>query len=534
MKLHTKLILSLLTGLIIVFAFAQVLQYLSVVERISKFSDSNLESLREREMENAENIFQSVERSIAGSLERGEMAKFTRMLEEQDITGLLEFSLFDRHGVVSHSSDPQYVGKALAEDIKSKIQDNPNKLTQHSKGLIEIYQPQIVTGDCVRCHTDWNEGTLGGITYFRFSTEALVKAEESAANTVTDMKKNTSLNSFLTLIGVIIVFVLTMYLLMRKLVRKPLGWVVNGLKDIAEGEGDLTRTIDIAQRDEIGELSKWFNIFVRKIHDMIGQISDASGQIASSSEQMSSLAQNLSSASSEQASQLEETSASIEQLTASIQHNAQSASQASDISTKTAKDAEEGGAAVIKTVESMKKIADQVAIVVDIADQTNLLALNAAIEAARAGEMGKGFAVVAVEVRKLAERSQEAAKEIIELAKTSVAQAEQAGQLIRETIPGIQKTADLMQGIRNVCQEQAEGAEQITQAIAQLDGVTQQNSATSEESAAASEELSSQAQSMQALVGQFKINQDGKSHRMIGSKSNEVKQLPQETRVLPT
>jgi len=312
-----------------------------------------------------------------------------------------------------------------------------------------------------------------------------------------------------TLIGavtLIIIFVIFSLFLAGK-IANPLRMAVDLAEQVAQG--DLTQHIQIDQVDEVGQLADSLNAMSENLRQVISGIQDATDQVAASSEELSSAAQNLSSASTEQAANLEETSASIEQLSASVQANAQNAEKANEISRRTAKDAQEGGLAVQETVKAMKRIAEQISIVDDIADQTNLLALNAAIEAARAGEMGKGFAVVAVEVRKLAERSQQAAKEISELASGSVERAEKAGELIDRVVPDIQQTAQLMEEITTACREQSSGAEQVTQAITQLDQVTQQNSSTSEESAASSEELAAQAQNMQSLVARFKIAAQG-------------------------
>jgi methyl-accepting chemotaxis protein len=181
------------------------------------------------------------------------------------------------------------------------------------------------------------------------------------------------------------------------------------------------------------------------------------------------------------------------------------------MATKASKEAGDGGQAVTQTVSAMKQIAQKISIVDDIAYQTNLLALNAAIEAARAGEHGKGFAVVAAEVRKLAERSQEAAKEIGDLAGNSVSTAERAGKLLDEIVPSIQKTSELVQEIAAASQEQSQSVTQIGSAMGQLSKATQQNASASEELAATSEELSGQAEQLQQSVAFFNLGDDSGS-----------------------
>ncbi|OCX17466.1 HAMP domain-containing methyl-accepting chemotaxis protein [Pseudomonas graminis] len=229
-------------------------------------------------------------------------------------------------------------------------------------------------------------------------------------------------------------------------------------------------------------------------------------QAASASEQVSATAQSMSQATSEQAASVEETSASIEQMSASINQNTENAKVTDGMASKAAKEATEGGDSVQQTVVAMKKIAQRISIIDDIAYQTNLLALNAAIEAARAGEHGKGFAVVAAEVRKLAERSQVAAQEIGELSSSSVDMAEKAGKLLGEMVPSINKTSDLVQEISAASEEQAAGVAQINTAMTQLNQVTQQNASSSEELAATAEEMSSQAEQLQQAMSFFVLD----------------------------
>jgi len=196
-------------------------------------------------------------------------------------------------------------------------------------------------------------------------------------------------------------------------------------------------------------------------------------------------------------------------MASNIRQNADNAQQTEKIAVKSADDAKGGGQAVEKTVAAMKTIAEKIAIVEEIARQTDLLALNAAIEAARAGEHGKGFAVVAAAVRRLAERSADAAGEISKLSMTSVEVAEKAGGLLSQIVPDIQKTSQLVQEITAASSEQNTGASQINSAIQQLNQVAQQNASASEEMSSTAEELSSQAAQLQDSIAFFKIGNEG-------------------------
>ena len=195
----------------------------------------------------------------------------------------------------------------------------------------------------------------------------------------------------------------------------------------------------------------------------------------------------------------------MEQMGATIQQNADNAAQTDTIASRVSEDAAKSGAAVARTVEAMKAIAEKISVIDEISRQTNMLALNAAIEAARAGEQGMGFAVVAAEVRRLAERSQSAAAEIIGLSESSLEVAESAGELLDKLVPDIRKTAELIQEISYSSREQKSGVEQTNQAMTQLDSVTQQSAASAEELSSTAEELSSQSRSLVSMISFFSL-----------------------------
>ncbi|WP_437281114.1 methyl-accepting chemotaxis protein [Sorangium sp. So ce375] len=286
----------------------------------------------------------------------------------------------------------------------------------------------------------------------------------------------------------------------------PLSSAVGLARRIAEG--DLRHRGVAAGRDELGQLEEAMAEMADKLSTVLLEIRTGAESLAAASTQISATSQNLSQGTSEQAAAVEETSASLSEVSGSIQKNAESSQQTGELATGAAAAAEQSLQAVQRTVVAMRDIAERVSIVQEIAYQTNLLALNASIEAARAGEHGRGFAVVASEVRRLAERSQAAAKEIGALASTSVQVADRSGQLLEEMAPSIRRTSALTQEVATASVSQADAVGQVNSAMRRVDEVTQRNAAISEELASTAEELAAQADALSGMLRFFRVGDE--------------------------
>jgi methyl-accepting chemotaxis protein len=261
--------------------------------------------------------------------------------------------------------------------------------------------------------------------------------------------------------------------------------------------------VTIRPRSERDALGKALVNMIQQLTEIISEVRAGASALTVASTQVSSSAQSLSQGTSQQASSVEETTSSLQQMSASITQNAENSRQMEAMAVKGTNHVDESAQAVVQSVDAMTKIAEKISIIEEIAYQTNLLALNAAIEAARAGEHGRGFAVVATEVRKLAERSQSAAKDIGGLASSSVSVAQRSGRLLTELVPTIRRTADLVREVAAASNEQSVGVAQINKAMTLVDTVTQRNASASEELASTAEEMAAQAEALQRTIGFF-------------------------------
>ena len=367
--------------------------------------------------------------------------------------------------------------------------------------MAEIYRSEgIVAGNRVMETVDREAKALvDGLGTFR--AEQIVEVRRLAQRNSKETKDLLLLILFLGLLSLAVGT--SIAVLLSRSIMRPLEKGLSLARELAAGNLDVN--VVAWGQDELGQLLLAMQDMVEKLRSIITDVQTSANNVSGGSEQLSAGAQQMSQGTTEQAASTEEASSSIEEMNATIRQNADNAAVTEKIAIKSAADAERSGRAVGNAVSAMKQIADKISIIEEIARQTNLLALNAAIEAARAGEQGRGFAVVAAEVRKLAERSQGAASEIVELASVSVEVAEDAGQMLDALVPDIKRTAELVQEISAASREQASGADQINNAIQQLNHVVQQNAGAAEEMSSTADELASQAEQLQATVGFFRV-----------------------------
>lgn len=398
------------------------------------------------------------------------------------------------------------------KDIMSSLN---NFESYNDPNVIFNINPQVEEGGAVMVLSDQILSDLDKLT--QSQTQKVFKARE-------DMDKSFSVFvRFIAITGIVLIAIALLIAITTVIsIVRPLRKGVEFAK--ALGSGDLMTTVDVNQNDEIGELADSLKEMVAKIRETVIKIVDSAAKIATTGEEMNHRAHQLSQGATDQASSTEEVSSSMEEMVSNIQQNTENSQQTEKIAITASNGIKSVREAATESVSSIQAIAEKISIVNDIAFQTNILALNAAVEAARAGEHGKGFAVVAAEVRKLAERSKLAADEIQILAKNSVTATEEAGKLLFDLAPEIERTAKLVQEITAASIEQNSGVDQINTSIQQLNHVTQQNAIVSEEISKNAKSLTDFADELRDVTTFFKVEQ-AKQDVKTFSKSSVLSKL---------
>jgi len=407
--------------------------------------------------------------------------------------------------------------------------------------------------DCTTCH-QVSEGTVLGAVSLEIGLDQLQQAS-------TDFR----LFMIMISLGFGTIFLLVFYYLCRRIIALPLGEVVSQLKDMSEGEGDLTNRLTVRSHDEIGELAKWFNVFVEKIQNTVRVIGGNIQSLASSAEELTAVSHQMSSNSEETAAQANVVSAASEQvsknvqtvaaaeeeMSASIREIAKSTNEAARVAKEAVEVAEKTNQTITKLGDSSAEIGNVIKVITSIAEQTNLLALNATIEAARAGEAGKGFAVVANEVKDLAKQTGNATEEISRKIQAIQASTQESVGAIGRITEVISQVNDIANTIASAVEEQsvttnemsrnvteaAKGSNEVVQNITGVAQAAQSTASGAAQTQAAAQELARLASELQSAVGQFKYDDAGEGAKpaaRMKEKGQKTPRMKPQTSYSPT